>query len=114
MCHMRIGETIVTSAMLLCMPGFHFRNFFSGWDWSTVLITTALLGDTWLSGLMVKYLSSVTKTVAKSSSLALLYIIALATGQQLLRPAQFCSAVVIVVSTALFACISSKQINSKK
>merc|ERR1719253_1939546 len=97
-----VGQLLTSLAMLLCTPGFQWGSFFAGWDRSTLLVLVTIMGDEWLSALMVKRLSSVDKTVAKCSTLVILYSVAIVVGAQPLVLSQACGALMIVASTTLF------------
>lgn len=104
MTNMRLGELLTTGCFLLLdSPGHQLRDFFGGWDWTTWLVVISYVGEVWLSGMMVKRLSSVTKYASKCFSLVVLYSIALYTGRQHFVLTHALSALLIVQSTALFA-----------
>lgn len=102
MTNMRLGELLTTSIFLL-FDGLQLRDFFAGWDRTTWLVVITYFGEVWLSGMMVKRLSSVTKYASKCFSLVVLYSIALYTGRQHFVLTQALGALLIVQSTALFA-----------
>jgi len=106
MTNLRIGELLAMMVTLAFVPGFHVRHFFRGWDFSTVMVLATLVGDSWLSALMVKQLSSVTTKISKCCSLVVLYAAALASGKQPFVVSQALGAFMIVEATALFATVS--------
>lgn len=109
MTNLRIGEIITITVMLATLPDWNVRDFFRGWDASTLAVLATLLGDAWLSAIMVKRLSSVTKNVSKCCTLVVLYSIALATGKQPLVLPQALAALLIVQTTLLFAVVSAES-----
>jgi len=110
MTNLRIGEIFAMWMMLLWnVPDFRVGNFFRGWDASTLAVLATFLGDAWLSALMVKNLSSVSKTVAKSCTLVVLYSLSLATGKQTFVLPQALAALIIFQATTLFASASWEQ-----
>eukprot|EP00931_Biecheleriopsis_adriatica_P068711 TRINITY_DN42621_c0_g1_i1.p1 TRINITY_DN42621_c0_g1~~TRINITY_DN42621_c0_g1_i1.p1 ORF type:complete len:415 (-),score=68.06 TRINITY_DN42621_c0_g1_i1:3-1217(-) len=108
MVNMRIGEMLTTVLMLAAVPGFRPTHMFHNWDVSTVMILVALIADAWFSAMLVKRLSSVTKSVAKCSTLVALYGISLVNGKQPWVLAEALVALVVVQSTALFVTVSKQ------
>lgn len=102
MANTMIGELCTSSLMLSLEPRFQVSHFFKGWDRTTLLVLCALMMEEWLSALMVRRLSSVSKTVSKACSMVILYMIALASGAQHLCFWQVLFAFCIVASTASF------------
>jgi len=97
-----IGELCTSSLMLTMEPGFQASHFFKGWDRTTFAVLLVLMLEEWLSALMVRRLSSVSKTVSKACSMVPLYIIALVSGAQHLCFWQVLFAFCIMASTASF------------
>mmetsp|Transcript_4454 Transcript_4454/g.9743 ORF Transcript_4454/g.9743 Transcript_4454/m.9743 type:complete len:437 (-) Transcript_4454:181-1491(-) len=106
MMRLHAGKLLASGTWLCFMPAFSLRSFFVGWDSTTVLVLFTLLFDAWLSGAMVKTLSSVTKSVVKCASLVLLYIVGLSTGRQGFNLPEMLTGVTIVLQTLLFATLS--------
>jgi len=104
MMRLHAGKLLASGTMLFLKPGFRMENFFAGWDWTTLAVLLTFLWDAWLSGAMVKTLSSVTKSVVKCASLVLLYTVALGTGRQRFNLNQMLTGLTIVQGTVLFAC----------
>mmetsp|Transcript_38676 Transcript_38676/g.70420 ORF Transcript_38676/g.70420 Transcript_38676/m.70420 type:complete len:452 (-) Transcript_38676:117-1472(-) len=106
MMRLHAGKLLASGTMLFLVPNFRIENFFAGWDRTTFCVLFTLLFDAWLSGAMVKTLSSVTKSVVKCASLVLLYIVGLSTGRQGFNTPQMLTGVTIVLQTLLFATLS--------
>jgi len=104
--NLRIGELVVVTVMLFLLPNFRMRDFFKGWNSSTLVVLAALLGETWFAGLMVKQLSSVTKIITKSCTLVLLYGFGLASGRQPFVLVQALGATMIIQSSVLFTAVT--------
>ncbi|CAK0873134.1 unnamed protein product [Prorocentrum cordatum] len=109
MTHLGVGKMLTVVLSLTLDSRFQLGQFFGGWDWSTAAIVCTLVGDAWLSGLMVSRLSSVTKNVCKCCTVVVLYCVALATGRQSPVLSQVLGALMIVVLTATFATLSLQQ-----
>lgn len=105
MTNIRIGELV---CMVFSLTGTSFQgkfdlcNFFQGWDLWTLGVLVTMLGDTWLSGIMVKQLSSVTKHISKCSTLVVLYMFSLGGGKPF-SLVQAVAACMIIQTTSLFA-----------
>jgi len=97
-----IGELCTSSLMLTMEPAFQVSHFFKGWDRTTIAVLLCLMTEEWLSALMVRRLSSVSKIVSKACSMVFLYMLALATGAQHLCFWQVLFAFCIMASTASF------------
>jgi len=102
MANTMIGELCTSSLMLAMEPEFQVSHFFKGWDRTTFAYLVVLMFEEWLSALMVRRLSSVSKTLSKACSMVLLYILALASGVQQLCLWQVLFAFCIMASTASF------------
>lgn len=89
------------------------HTMFGGWDGTTLLVLASVICDDWLSGLMVKKLSSVTKAASKCISLTTLYAISLATGRQPLELIRVLGALMIVQTTAMFALDAARRSDAK-
>eukprot|EP00929_Paragymnodinium_shiwhaense_P066740 TRINITY_DN33522_c0_g1_i1.p1 TRINITY_DN33522_c0_g1~~TRINITY_DN33522_c0_g1_i1.p1 ORF type:complete len:536 (-),score=87.88 TRINITY_DN33522_c0_g1_i1:182-1702(-) len=109
MVQLRLGELMTTAIMLSIYPSFRWIEFFKGWDITTLCVLCTFIGDAWLSALMVKRLSAVTKNVSKCVTLSVLYLYALYTGRQQYALAQALGAIMIVQTTVLFAGASDLQ-----
>eukprot|EP00401_Gymnodinium_catenatum_P042600 CAMPEP_0117571856 /NCGR_PEP_ID=MMETSP0784-20121206/59999_1 /TAXON_ID=39447 /ORGANISM="" /LENGTH=423 /DNA_ID=CAMNT_0005370093 /DNA_START=172 /DNA_END=1444 /DNA_ORIENTATION=- len=105
MTNIALGQLFTTFAMLLVTSGFEASHFFHGWDWTTLAVLATMVGDEWLSALMVKRLSTVSKVVTKCASLVVIYAIGVAKGTQPLALSQALAAMMIVQTTALFALV---------
>jgi len=97
-----IGELCASSLMLAVEPEFQVLHFFKGWDRTTLAVLSCLMMEEWLSALMVRRLSSVSKILSKACSMVFLYMLALASGAQQLCFWQVVFAFCIMVSTASF------------
>lgn len=102
MTRLEAGKLISIAMLWFFTPGVTLAAFYKGWDFTTFLVLACVIGDEWLSGLMVKQLSSVAKSASKCVSLAALYAVALATGRQPADLLHVLGAVMIVQTTALF------------
>merc|ERR1712232_598975 len=109
MVHMRLGEIFTTTVMLTLHSSFRWVEFFKSWDASTICVLLTFIGDAWLSGLMVKRLSAVTKNVCKCCTLSVLYVYALYTGRQVCSLTQALGAVLIIQSTILFGAATNAK-----
>mmetsp|Transcript_67907 Transcript_67907/g.209976 ORF Transcript_67907/g.209976 Transcript_67907/m.209976 type:complete len:167 (+) Transcript_67907:3-503(+) len=102
MTSMALGELLTSCGMLYWAPEFQHGGFFSGWDWSTLAVLATMMGDEWLSALMVKRLSTVGKVAAKCASLVALYVISLASGAAEFYFAQAVAAFMVISTVAVF------------
>lgn len=114
MVHMRVGEALTALVALVLRHGLDFSSALNGWDFSTVLLMFAMLGDSWLSALMVKHLSSVATKVSKTVSLVVLYGHGVMTARTPFVLLEALGALMIAESTALFVTASvTKSAGSK-
>merc|ERR1719295_2111954 len=104
MTNLRIGEVLTLMCTLTFWESsFRWGQFFHGWDRWTIALVVVFFGDTWLSGLVVRSLSSVTKGIAKCGTLVSLYALKLFTGGLSFVLPQFLGAAMVVQSSAMFA-----------
>jgi len=84
--HVKAGETLVAFVLLCLVPGsplalFELLNnpslMIGGFTAPVWGLAAFLVGDAWMSALVVKQLSSVVKALAKSLSMIVLYLISL-------------------------------------
>lgn len=114
MTRLEAGKLISVWALWLLSPGSTVGAFYEGWDFTTVLVLTSLICDEWLSGIMVKRLSSVAKAASKCVSLTALYAVALSTGRQPMELLQVLGALMILQSTGMFAWESAFKADSQR
>eukprot|EP00466_Bigelowiella_natans_P004008 jgi/Bigna1/71182/fgenesh1_pg.14_\ len=98
--HMKAGELMTNLAILLLLPSFSMAHFFHGWNRSTIAVLLVLVADSWVSGLVVKRLSSVTKNMSKVASLLALYFLSLRNAA--IVGSEILAAVTVVQATLLF------------
>lgn len=81
--NLKVGESLAAFFLASLIPGASLPagklmkdplTLFKGFDTTTVVLIALLVGDGWLSGLIVKKLSSVVKSIAKCLSLIVLYL----------------------------------------
>merc|ERR1719401_2942763 len=113
MTNIRIGECLIMLCSLQfshLFKAFQWGQFFHGWNWHTIAVAATLLMDTWLSGFMVKRLSSVTKTACKCGTMLALYAKTLyATSFAVFTWRRFMSAFGILLATGNFARVSERE-----
>eukprot|EP00930_Biecheleria_cincta_P040750 TRINITY_DN27912_c0_g1_i1.p1 TRINITY_DN27912_c0_g1~~TRINITY_DN27912_c0_g1_i1.p1 ORF type:complete len:497 (+),score=57.95 TRINITY_DN27912_c0_g1_i1:129-1619(+) len=81
--NLKVGESLAAFVLATLTPGASLHagklmtsplSLFEGFDHKTVVLIALLVSDGWLSGLIVKQLSSVVKSIAKCLSLIVLYL----------------------------------------
>ncbi|GAB5357158.1 hypothetical protein AAMO2058_000350000 [Amorphochlora amoebiformis] len=83
-----------------CLATLLAERFYRGWNHTTVAVLIALVCDSWVSGLVVKRLSSVTKNMSKVGTLVTLYFMSLKHSPVI--PNEVAAAFTVVQATLLF------------
>jgi len=122
--HIKVGEILMALYLMSLKPQAPVplrsllrdpASILAGFDAGTWLVVVLLVLDSWMSGLLVKRMSSVVKSVAKCMSLVVTYVLAVfALQTEPIVLIQLILALLVVNGIAAFSYISSAETKQAK